>query len=90
VPDQAQIRADIERIVKVKMDEMQEMMNETKHEVDGRLVKIRKEFDINILKKSIEKKANQKEVQQSVEQQDHRTRIVDNNVMMLANDINVF
>ena len=90
MPDQAQIRADIERIVKVKMDEMQEMMNETKHEVDGRLVKIRKEFDINILKKSIEKKANQKEVQQSVEQQDHRTRIVDNNVMMLANDINVF
>ena len=72
------------------MDEMQVMMNETKQEVDGRLVKIRKEFDINILKKAIEKKANQKEVQQSVEQQDHRTRIVDNNVMMLANDINVF
>ena len=68
MPDQAQIRADIERIVKVKMDEMQVMMNETKHEVDGRLVKIRKEFDINILKKAIEKKANQKEVQQSVEQ----------------------
>ena len=90
MPDQAQIRADIERIVKVKMDEMQVMMNETKQEVDGRLVKIRKEFDINILKKAIEKKANQKEVQQSVEQQDHRTRIVDNNVMMLANDINVF
>jgi len=38
------------------------MMNETKQEVDGRLVKIRKEFDINILKKSIEKKANQKDL----------------------------
>jgi len=90
VPDQAAIKAAIEKIVKVKMDEMHEVMNETKQEVDGRLVKIRKEFDINILKKAIEKKANQKEVTLSVEQQDHRTRIVDNNVMMLANDINVF
>jgi hypothetical protein len=41
---------------------MQDMMNETKQEVDGRLVRIRKEFDINILKKSIEKKANQKDL----------------------------
>lgn len=90
MPDQAAIKAAIEKIVKVKMDEMHEVMNETKQEVDGRLVKIRKEFDINILKKAIEKKANQKEVTLSVEQQDHRTRIVDNNVMMLANDINVF
>ena len=90
VPDKAQIKADIERIVKVKMDEVQEVMNETKQEVDGRLVKLRKEFDINLLKRSIDKKANQKEVALSTEQQDQKTRIIDNNVMMLANDINAF
>jgi hypothetical protein len=44
------------------MDEIKDVLNETKQEVDGRLVKIRKEFDINLLKRSIEKKANQKDV----------------------------
>jgi hypothetical protein len=63
VPDRAQVRIDIEKIVKVKMDEMQNMMNVTKEEVDVKLVKIRKDFDINLLKKSIEKKANSKEMQ---------------------------
>lgn len=62
VPDQGQIKKDIERIVKVKIDEIQEVLNETKQEVDGRLVKIRKEFDLNLLKRSIEKKANHKDV----------------------------
>jgi hypothetical protein len=62
VPDRAQIKTDIEKIVKVKMDEMQDMMNETKQEVDVKLVKIRKDFDINLLKKAIEKKANSKEI----------------------------
>ena len=49
------------------MDEMQNMMNVTKEEVDVKLVKIRKDFDINLLKKSIEKKANSKEMQLTLE-----------------------
>ena len=54
------------------------------------MVKIRQKFDVNALRKLIEKKADDKEVAYALDQQDGKAKLLDNNVMMLANDLEKF
>ena len=45
---------------------------------------------MNTLKKFIDKKADDKEVAFALDQQDGKSKLLDNNVMMLANDMEKF
>jgi len=42
------------------------------------------------LKKIISKKAEEKDIIVAMEQQDEKTKMLDNNVLMLANDMETF
>jgi len=54
------------------------------------MVKLRQEFDMNILKKSIEKKANIKDLELSTQGSETKIKLLDNNVVLLANDMETF
>ncbi len=72
------------------MDELGNFLEDSRRVIDAKVVKIRQEFDIQALKKLIGKKAEEKDIIVAMEQQDEKTKMLDNNVLMLANDMETF
>lgn len=58
--------------------------------IDSKMVSLRKEFDINFLKKSIEKKINSKEVHLTMQENEGKIKMLDSNIMMIAQDFERF
>lgn len=72
------------------MDELGNFLEDSRRIIDSKVVKIRQEFDIQALKKIISKKAEEKDIIIAMNQQDDKTKMLDNNVLMLANDMETF
>ena len=72
------------------MEAFKEYIEDFRIQTNQKMVKIRQEFDVNTLKKFIDKKADDKEVAYALDQQDGKSKLLDNNVMMLANDLEKF
>lgn len=72
------------------MDQFKDYMEEFRQSTNDKLVKIRQDFDVQTLKKMIAAKADDKEVAYALDQQDSKSKLLDNNVMMLANDLETF
>lgn len=62
LPNFEQIKAEIDKMVDSKMENFKEYMEDFRIQTNQKMVKIRQEFDVNALKKMIEKKADDKEV----------------------------
>jgi len=90
LPNFDQITLEINKMVESKMEHFKVYMEDFRIDTNQRMVKIRQEFDVNTLKKYIDKKADDKEVAYALDQQDGKAKMLDNNVMMLANDLEKF
>lgn len=57
MPDQNELNNQLEGIMQVKVNETEEALKEFKMQIDNKMVKLRQEFDMNFLRKLIDKKA---------------------------------
>lgn len=90
LPDFESIKVEIDRMVESKMNHFKDYMEEFRQSTNDKMVKIRQDFDVQTLKKMIGSKADDKEVAYALDQQDSKSKLLDNNVMMLANDLETF
>lgn len=72
------------------MNELGNFLEDSRRVIDAKVVKIRQEFDIQALKKLISRKAEERDIIVAMEQQDEKTKMLDSNVLMLANDMETF
>jgi len=63
---------------------------EIKRSVDQKVVKVRQEFDIGMLKRMIERKAENDDVQSNLELNDVKITTLDTNFLLLAKDFETF
>ena len=59
-------------------------------QVDQKVVSLRQDFDMSLLKKSIEKKANRADLSTMFEDHDYKLLTLDNNFLLLAQDLETF
>ena len=69
---------------------MNNEFEEIKRAVDAKVVKVRQEFDIGLLRRMIEKKAEVAEMQSNFELVDMKITTLDTNFMLLAQDFETF
>ena len=62
LPDKEKMKKEVQGIVNARLGAVDETIQATKEEVDLKMVKIRKDFDMNDLKKQIERKADIKDM----------------------------
>lgn len=61
-----------------------------KTSVDTKVVKLRSEFDINLLNRNIDRKIGLKEYNDKMDELDMKINFLDNNTMRIANDFEGF
>jgi len=90
LPDPQEHADKLEHIQREKFAEMIAKITEFRMSIDSKMVSLRKEFDINFLKKSIEKKINTKEVHETMQQSEGKIKMLDSNIMLIAQDFERF
>ena len=77
LPDNSALQQQTEDMVKGKLAEIYQNISEFKMQLDQKMVKIRKDFDIDLLKKQIEKKASIKSLDETMENFEAKIRKLD-------------
>jgi hypothetical protein len=70
--------------------EIHEEFNSIKVSVDSKVIKLRSEFDINLLNRNLDKKIGKKEYNDKIDEVDMKVNFLDNNCMRIANDFEGF
>ena len=71
-------------------DEVRKQFDDLQRLVDQRLVSIRQDFDMNALKRSIDKKSEKTDMLNMFENHDQKLLTLDNNFLLLAQDLETF
>ena len=77
-------------MVKGKLSEIYSSVADFKMQLDQKMVKIRQDFDINLLRKQIEKKVSTKQMDETMDSVEGKIRKLDQNVMIVASDFDTF
>ena len=90
LPDQSALQSQTEEMVKGKLSEIYSNVTDFKMQLDSKMVKIRQDFDINLLRKQIEKKVSTKHMDETMDNFEGKVRKLDQNVMIVAADFETF
>ena len=84
------LKANISETCDGQMGDLLRRFEEMQVQVDQKVVSLRQDFDMSLLKKSIEKKANRADLSTMFDNHDYKLLTLDNNFLLLAQDLETF
>lgn len=90
LPKQNKIDHNINRLISLKLDPLTEKLDKQFMSYDERIIKIRKEFDMNRLERLIKSKVDIIEMNQHKESQDFKIAAIEANFNLIVKDLQSF
>lgn len=85
-----QLMQTIDQISQRKVNAVKEQFEELRMQVDHKIVSIRQEFDMSLLRKWVEKKADRTELSTMFDNHDYKLLTLDSNFLLLSQDFETF